>query len=88
MSLNMQRLMQQQTIGLRIDRTRNRRAKTEHGFQSRQRVNTHAQINDHQVGVAREIDGAAIDLGFHLRSAPDKIASHRRHRVTVAALRR
>lgn len=57
--------VEKQTVRLLFDGPRDVRIETEEGFQSRQPVYSHAQINHHEVRIGGEIDGAPIDAGWH-----------------------
>ncbi len=61
--------VQQQSVGLSLDRLRDVRAEAEQGFESGQPADPHPQVNHDEVRIGGQIDGAPIDARGHARSS-------------------
>jgi hypothetical protein len=58
-------LVEQQAVRPVFDGFHDLRAETEESLQSGEAVHPHTEVNDNEIGVAGEIDGAAFDASRH-----------------------
>jgi hypothetical protein len=58
-------LVGEQTIGLVGGRSGNLGSESNQCLEARETVDPHAEIDDREFGILREINGEAIDLGRH-----------------------